>query len=125
MTSLSPCCKDFDMDISPMEFSFIRKALSNNISLRGIEANSANKYTIEFILTNLVFLRADHQRASTRRKSFKVKYHYTCKKLDKETGKCTCYNNRPVFCHDYPDIGICSYKGCSSKHCKFNLPVTY
>lgn len=115
----SPCCRDFDLDLSPFELKILHKFLIKNKSLSGIKPTQMNKYTITFMVDNLIFLRMDYQRGwSNRKKAPSLKYHYSCKKLDLTTGKCTQYNLRPQFCREFPDIDPCPYSNCSSSHCK-------
>lgn len=42
---------------------------------------------------------------------------FTCKHLDRNTGNCNNYENRPDFCQNYPydkNQNTCHYEGCTS-----------
>ena len=42
-------------------------------------------------------------------------YLYTCGNLDKETGNCKIYEDRPSMCREYPYGKKCNFKGCTMK----------
>lgn len=51
-------------------------------------------------------------------KDKKGKLRYTCKNLQRETGVCMIYENRPSMCSGYPyQKKVCEYEECESKQC--------
>lgn len=47
------------------------------------------------------------------------RFVYTCKNLDKKTGNCKVYDERPKMCRTFPDGTYCEFKKCTDK--KWNL----
>ncbi len=46
---------------------------------------------------------------------------FECSKLDKETGKCTAYNKRPVLCRQYPMEEIFMMGGSITDACGYSF----
>ncbi|MDD3593133.1 MAG: YkgJ family cysteine cluster protein [Candidatus Gastranaerophilales bacterium] len=46
---------------------------------------------------------------------------FACTKLDKETGKCTAYNTRPLLCRQYPVEEIFMMGGSISDDCGYKF----
>jgi Fe-S-cluster containining protein len=42
---------------------------------------------------------------------------YTCKHLNRETGDCSVYDDRPNMCRIYPDNGFAPHGGCGFPNC--------
>jgi Fe-S-cluster containining protein len=46
---------------------------------------------------------------------------FECSKLDKETGKCTAYNKRPVLCRQYPVEEVFMMGGSITENCGYSF----
>lgn len=46
---------------------------------------------------------------------------FECTKLDKETGKCTAYNQRPLLCRQYPQEEIFMMGGSITEDCGYKF----
>jgi len=46
---------------------------------------------------------------------------FECSKLDKETGKCTAYNQRPILCRQYPQEEIFMMGGSITEECGYSF----
>lgn len=46
---------------------------------------------------------------------------FECSKLDKESGKCTAYNKRPVLCRQYPQEEIFMMGGSITEECGYSF----
>jgi Fe-S-cluster containining protein len=46
---------------------------------------------------------------------------FECSKLDKESGKCTAYNKRPVLCRQYPMEEIFMMGGSITENCGYSF----
>lgn len=46
---------------------------------------------------------------------------FECSKLDKETGRCTAYNKRPVLCRQYPQEEIFMMGGSITENCGYSF----
>lgn len=46
---------------------------------------------------------------------------FECSKLDKETGKCTAYNKRPILCRQYPQEEIFMMGGSITEECGYSF----
>lgn len=46
---------------------------------------------------------------------------YTCRNLDRETGRCATYDTRPAMCRDYPYGRKCTFKECTSHAARSGL----
>lgn len=46
---------------------------------------------------------------------------FECSKLDKETGKCTAYNKRPVLCRQYPVEEVFMMGGSITEECGYSF----
>ena len=99
------CCQAFILPLSPMELKHWDKVA---------EKTGKNRYQdIRKIADMVIFL--GHYGSRTIRKLKGKRYHYTCKWLNKESGLCTNYENRPSMCSDFPYGNVCEYKGCNFK----------
>jgi len=46
---------------------------------------------------------------------------FECSKLDKETGRCTAYNKRPILCRQYPQEEIFMMGGSITEDCGYSF----
>lgn len=101
------CCRAFFLPLSPLEVEHQRKLL---------EIGKHKFIDDHKVLPMLIFVRSEHTRKKT-------VYRYTCKWLDRETGSCTNYEDRPDMCRNFPyrveslkPSGACKeFRGCTMR----------
>lgn len=93
------CCENFWLPVSPMELSFQAK-------LASIGKSKWDQSDILKVKDMAIFIRKDPKKGN----------RYTCKYLDKETGDCKNYANRPTMCKAYPYGKPCTYKACTMRN---------
>lgn len=99
------CCKDFTLPLSPMEVAFDLKRFKKLGKQRFRDIGKIGEMVI--FLGKYNYNSGKRMRGTTGEA-----YHYTCKHLNKETGLCTDYENRPEMCRLYPYGGQCNYQDC-------------
>lgn len=127
------CCTDFLLPYSPIQIAFWKKWIAkgkrttnvrgkwNNITKHCKDANNLKQVfdMVRFIRTD--FTPPDKEARGLKKNKYKAPlnvlsarfYHYSCKNFDKETKKCTIYEDRPNMCRTHAAYGGCSYRDCT------------
>ncbi len=136
------CCEDFTLPVSPMQFKWWAKLIKLGKRVGMMKHTPFRKWLGELYDSNRGYfstLEPDDVakiadmvqfkyasktcKGNPGRKIPNLLYHYTCKHYDKKSGNCMNYEDRPGMCRAYPNVGECSYKGCTSPCAKKAKPA--
>jgi Fe-S-cluster containining protein len=121
------CCHHFTLDYHPAKLAaraqqLAQTRITNDLAYPGPPSPPSE---LEVVASMAIYLGTgtpdpevfDLRQFANPEDREQIAHFYTCRRLDKETGNCSDYDNRPKMCSAYPhygrEVAQCNYNACT------------